>query len=257
MNDRLQTLLAENAVLYGMLCRAPTMVDIELLAKAGYHMLWLDMEHAAYNPEQIVNLCRTITHLGMIPMVRLIELTRSHVQLLLDGGAQILLLPNARDTAQARELVRLSKYPPAGERGLSSSCPAMGYSLGSDLEAVLRQTNDATHLMVQIESDAGAESLEALCGVDGIDMLTVGPADWAVDLGLFGPQTASVMGRKTEDVLRRANQAGVITVATGAEVKQVQRYIELGVRIIFTGVDVHFRRLSYAAAVDKLRTTQA
>ena len=253
MGDRLHELLETNDVLFGMLCRAPSMVDFELLAKAGYHVLWLDSEHAPYNPMEVVDYCRTITHLGMVPMVRLVELARTHVQLLLDGGAQILILPNARGADQAREFVQLSKYPPEGKRGLSSSCPALGYSLEPDLEKVLREANESTHLMVQIESDEGAENVESMCAVPGIDMLTVGPADWAVDLGLFGPDRVTTMARKTDDVMQRARRAGMITAATVGDEKQVRHYIDLGSRIIFTGVDVHFRRLGYAGAVDRIR----
>ena len=112
MADRLTQLLDENQLLYGMLCRDATLTDLELIAQAGYHIVWIDMEHAPYNPAETVRFCRTIIHLGMVPMVRIAELTKTHVQMLLDGGVQILLMPHIEDDRGAAELVRLSKFPP-------------------------------------------------------------------------------------------------------------------------------------------------
>ena len=93
LNDRLGELLDENQVLYGMICRDATRTDIELLAQAGYHIAWIDLEHSHQSSGQALELCRTASHLGMVPLVRMIELSRTHVQRLLDGGADIVALP--------------------------------------------------------------------------------------------------------------------------------------------------------------------
>lgn len=253
MNDRLNELLNDNSILFGMLCRDPRMTDLELLAKTGYHLLWIDMEHSPYNPEEIVKLCRTTLHLGMVPMVRIVELVRTHIQLLLDGGAQIIILPNARNATQTQQLVRLCKYPPIGARGLSSSAPALGYNLEPDLKKVLQEANTATHLMIQIESDVGFDNLESMCATEGIDMVTVGPADWAVELEIFGPERVTTMAAKEAEVLKKATAMGKITAATVTDEKKVRHYLDLGVRIIFTGVDIHLKRIAYAHALEKIR----
>ena len=36
--------------LYGMICRDPTLIDLELLATAGYHVVWIDLEHGLISP---------------------------------------------------------------------------------------------------------------------------------------------------------------------------------------------------------------
>ena len=46
MVDRLNDLLNEREFLYGMLCRDATLVDVELMAQAGYHIIWIDLEHS-------------------------------------------------------------------------------------------------------------------------------------------------------------------------------------------------------------------
>ena len=258
MVDRLGELLSENSILYGMLCRDPGLTDIELIAGAGYHVVWMDAEHAAYNPVEIVRLCRTIMHLGMVPMVRVPELTRTQMQVLLDGGVQIVLLPNVTGASQAEDLVRMGKFPPVGERGIGSTCPAFGYNLGAEPETMLQEVNSSTHLAVLIESDEGLGNIEEICAVSEIDMVMVGPTDWGAGLGLYGPSGARAMIEKSDAVLAKASAAGKITAAISVSGEaQAKRFIGLGVRILFAGIDVALRRKAFTEAISTLQAAAA
>ena len=257
MSDRMLELLNENDVLYGIICRDPSPIEIELIAQAGYHVVWVDMEHAPFDPSEVVRLCRTILHLGMAPLVRIVELTRTQVQILLDGGVHNLLLPDIRSARHAAEFARLAKYPPLGERGVSSTSGAYDYRLGSDVEKTLAEANTATHLMVQVESDEGLESLDAICAIDGIDMVTVGPADWSIGLGLFGPEKGPIMDEKTDAVITKAHAAGKVTAMTTSDPKAAERYVRMGVRMLFVGVDLNLKRAAFTDAIEGLRSGAA
>ena len=137
---------------------------------------------------ETLRLGRTATHLGMVPLVRMPELSRTQVQRLLDGGIQVLALPDVRTAEEAARFVQMGKYPPVGRRGVSSSSAGTAYTMGADPKQTLREVNEATHLMLMIESDEAYESLDEILAVDGIDMVTVGPMDWSVSLGLFGDE---------------------------------------------------------------------
>lgn len=247
--DGVGRLLETHDVLYGMICRDTTLTDIELMAQAGYHVIWLDLEHSPHSTQQAIQLGRTITHLGMVPLVRIPELSRSHVQILLDGGIQIVTLPDVRNVEQSRRLVKLGKYPPMGERGVSSSCAGTGFTLGADPLQTMQQANEATHLMVMIESDEGYDALDATLAVDGISMITIGPSDWATSLGLSGADAAPILAPKIERVLRTAAEAGIHCAMTTADAKQAAFYRDLGTRIVFVGVDVSLKRRSLSEAL--------
>ena len=131
-------------------------------------------------------------------MARIPELTRTQVQRLLDGGMEILTLPDVRSAAQAARLVQLGKFPPLGERGVSSSSAGTGFTLGSDPRRALGEADLRTSLMVMIESDEGYRALDDILEVEGIDMLTVGEMDWSVSLGLFGPEAKRALAPKIE-----------------------------------------------------------
>ena len=253
MNDRLTELLDQNDILCGIICRDPSPTDIELIALAGYHVVWIDLEHAPLATTRAVELCRTVVHLGMVPMVRIIELTRTHVQALLDGGYQVILLPNVRDAEQAMGFVRLGKFPPRGNRGVSTSAAGLDFSLGDDPRRKLEEANAATHLMVQFEGDRGFANLAEICSVEDIDMVTVGPGDWAISLGLFGKEAARLV-HKVDKVLSFASKAGKITAMGVSSAEGAARYAKLGVRILFAGVDVNLRRRAFAEAISMFRT---
>ncbi|MAG17405.1 MAG: hypothetical protein CMJ21_04980 [Phycisphaerae bacterium] len=248
--DRVGELLETHDCLYGMICRDATLTDIELMAQAGYHVVWLDLEHGPQSTQVAIELGRTISHLGMVPLVRIPELSRTYMQILLDGGIQIMTLPDVRSVEQTRRFVQLGKYPPMGQRGVSSSSAGIGFNLGNDPEETLRQANQATYLMVMIESDEGFDALDTILAVDGIGMITIGPADWATSLGLFGSDADSHLAPKIERVLRAAADAGVICTMTAGNAERTAYYRDLGARIIFAGVDVNLTRRTLCEALD-------
>ncbi len=242
LSNRLGELLDEHETLYGVICRDATLTDIELMAQAGYHIVWLDMEHGPQSMAETLQLGRTITHLGMAPLVRMPELSRTQVQRLLDGGIQILTLPDVRNADEAARFVQLGKYPPLGQRGVSSSSAGTAFTMGADPQQRLRQANDATHLMLMIESDEAYETLDEILAVEGIDMVTVGPMDWSVGLGLFGDEAKTRQAPKIARVFTAALQAGKITTAGAFSIDQARYYQALGVRVFFVGVDLVIKR---------------
>jgi len=193
------------------------------------------------SPAEAIQLARTIVHLGMVTLVRIPEISRTQVQVLLDGGIHILTLPDVRTAQQAAEFVQLGKYPPLGARGVCSSSANFNYHLRDPREDLLA-ANNATRLMVMIESDQGYAALDSILQVEGIDMLTIGPADWAADSGLFDDAAKTELAPKIEHVLKATTAAGKMTAMGVFDAANVARYRELGVRIIFVGVDVNLQR---------------
>jgi 4-hydroxy-2-oxoheptanedioate aldolase len=248
--DRLTQLLDRNDSLYGVICRDPTLTDIELIAEAGYHMIWIDLEHSPLSQSEAIRLARTVSHLNMASMVRIPELTRTHVQILLDGGVETIILPDVRSADQAREFVRLGKFPPTGERGVSTTAPGVGFTLGDDPAATRREADKSTHLMVMFESDDAFERREEIVGVDGVDLVTIGPNDWATGAGLTAAQAADEHGPKIDSILRSACDAGKLVSMNASSPDQIARYRGLGARMFFVGVDVAMKRQAMSRALE-------
>jgi 2-keto-3-deoxy-L-rhamnonate aldolase RhmA len=244
LKNRLGELLDEHEALFGVICRDATLTDIELMAQAGFNIVWFDMEHGPQSMADTLRLGRTVVHLGMVPLVRMPELSRTQVQRLLDGGIHVLALPDVRTAEEAARFVQLGKYPPVGRRGVSSSSAGTAFTMGADPQQRLREANDATHLMLMIESDEAYDSLDEILAVEGIDMVTVGPMDWSVSLGLFGDEASTRQTPKIERVFTAAIAAGKIASAGAFSIEQAAHFHALGVRIFFVGVDIVIKRQS-------------
>jgi len=251
VESRFSRVQREHAVLLGILCRDPTSVEIELLARAGYHAVWMDLEHSAISISDAAMWCRAIARVGMIPVIRIPEITRHTIQCALEAGYEIVVVPHIETEDEARELVRLARYPPTGDRSVSSTQSRTGFTLGGSLAETLRLADESAHLMVQIESERGLQHLDAILSVPGIDMITVGPLDWSVSLGLYGPDAQAAMSERVEAVLKGAAAAGKTTGMLVRTVEEARLYRDLGVRILFLGVDVAVKREAFTATISR------
>jgi len=95
-------------------------------------------------------------------------------------------------------------------------------------------------VIVQIESRTGVENCEAIAGVDGIDMLFIGPNDLASSMGYFAFDHADVpeVQEATQKVLEAAKRKGKWAghFALSAEIA-AQRYKE-GFELVNCGADI-------------------
>ena len=253
MSGRFRELLKKNEVLYGVICRDVSITDLELMAQIGYTVVFLDLEHSSQSTAEVLRLGRVIHHLGMVPLVRIPELSRSHVQCLLDGGIEILTLPDVKSSDQASQFVQLGKFPPKGQRRISTSCAGTNFTLGVDPKQTLKNVNEGTSLMVMIESDEGYHALDEILEVEGIDLLTIGEMDWSVSLGIFGDEAKRVLRPKIEEVLVKAHKKEKILAMGGSSPEQIAHYRNLGVRLFFVGVDVNLKRKILADSLSTFR----
>lgn len=77
------------------------------------------------------------------------------------------MIPTINTAEEARSMVELAKFPPLGVRGQGSpfACFETGYANPSEYVA---NANANLLTMVQIESKAGVENVDAICQVEGI-----------------------------------------------------------------------------------------
>jgi 4-hydroxy-2-oxoheptanedioate aldolase len=118
--------------------------------------------------------------------------------------------------AQAKQLVAATRYPPEGIRGDGSAIARV--SRWGLLQDYVERANDEVCLLVQAETRVALENLDAICAVDGVDGVFVGPADLAASLG------------------HRSNPGhpeGILT----ADVMQAKRYLEMGCAFVAVGLD--------------------
>jgi 2-keto-3-deoxy-L-rhamnonate aldolase RhmA len=157
---------------------------VKMLAMAGHDFLWWDMEHNFYDWDQILNLVQLTYLNGMTPLVRVTDLSYANVARALDAGAQGIVIPRVDNAEQAEQAVSYAKYPPRGRRGAGGMARNF-YETKSALQSV-QDGNAETMVILQLEHPDTISELDAICQVDGVDVICVGPQDLSVNMGIHG-----------------------------------------------------------------------
>jgi 4-hydroxy-2-oxoheptanedioate aldolase len=218
----------------------------EVSATAGFDWLLIDGEHAPNDVRSTLAALQAVAPYRSQPVVRAVAGEVPLIKQLLDIGAQNILVPMVDTPEQARKLVSATRYPPGGIRGVGSAVGrASRWSARTDY---LDVADDEVCLLVQAETVTALQNLEAICDVDGIDGVFIGPADLSASLGHRGKPGHPEVQDAIESAIRRIVASGKAAGILMSDQKLARRYLELGATFVATGVDV----LMYAAAARKL-----
>ncbi len=211
----------------------------EIMAMAGYDFVVIETEHTAIDVSEVLPLLIAIERRGSIPMVRLAWNDPIQAKAVLDSGAAGVLVPMVNTKADAELAVRMTKYPPLGDRGVGLA-RAQGY--GADFEEYVRTANDDGLLLVQIEHRTAVENIEEILSVPGIDGTYIGPYDLSMSLGIPGQLTHPDVIAAKEKVLAATLRAGLISgvhfVHPDTAAADCKAAIEQGYRLIVVGTDI-------------------
>lgn len=211
----------------------------EIMAKAGFDWLVVDMEHSAITLHEAQQLIQVIELCGVTPLVRVGENNLNLIKRVMDAGAHGVIVPMVNSKEEARNAVNAVKYPPLGIRGVGLA-RAQGY--GMDFERYKNRVNRDSVVIVQIEHIKAIENLEDILSIDGIDAFFVGPYDLSGSLGIPGqlkhPKVVRAIGR----VMRIAKRYKVIPGfhVVQPDTKEVETKIKEGYGFIGYCLDTLF-----------------
>src|SRR5208282_610891 len=98
---------------------------------------------------------------------------------------------------------------PIGLRGNGGAGVATDFETTGSVMERRAFANRQVFVTVMLETEAAFADLDAIAAMDGIDALTLGPADLAQDLGVFGsPDQARVLDEKRDLILAAAKRHG-------------------------------------------------
>lgn len=207
----------------------------EICATAGFDWLLIDGEHAPNDVRSILSQLQSVGAYRSQPIVRPVSGDVALIKQLLDIGAQTLLIPMVDTPEQAALMVAATRYPPEGIRG-NGSGGARVTRWGLERDYVDR-ANDEVCLLVQAETALALENLDAICAVDGIDGVFIGPADLSASLGHRSnpghPEVQKAIDGALQRIIRNGKAAGILA----PHIPQAKRYLEMGCRFVAVGVD--------------------
>lgn len=218
----------------------------EVSATAGFEWLLIDAEHAPNDVRSILAQLQAVAPYGAEAVVRPVNGDPALLKRLLDIGARNLLIPMIDTAEQARASVAAVRYPPHGIRGVGSAVGrASRWSSRTDY---LDIADSEICLLVQAETVAALENLAAICAVDGVDGVFIGPADLAASMGHRGKPGHPEVQKAIEAAMRTIIASGKAAGTLISDPVLARRYLELGCTFVATGVDI----LMFANAARKL-----
>ena len=177
--NRLKQIFAAKQTAIGGWCAIPDSYAAEVMAHCGYDTVVVDLQHGPLYLDAAVPMLQAISTTDAVPMARCSANNFFEINKLLDAGAYGIICPMIDTASDARAFVSACRYPPQGTRSFG---PTRGFLYGGpDYYA---HANETLLAWAMIETPKGMENLDAICAVDGLDGVFVGPSDLSLALGV-------------------------------------------------------------------------
>lgn len=209
---------------------------IEVLGHAGFDFVILDMEHGPNGLETMQRLIRAAELTGIAPIVRVPENEPGMIPRVLDIGAAGVQVPQISSAKEIRNVVRLAKFAPDGQRGVCRFVRAAHYS-SMEKSSYFQQANDAL-LVIQIEGARALDNLDEMLEVHGPDIVFIGPYDLSQSLGVPGQVDHPLVVEKTNQIVSACDAKGIVTGNFTESPAQTDFWINQGLRYMSFSVDV-------------------
>jgi 2-keto-3-deoxy-L-rhamnonate aldolase RhmA len=182
MSD-LKGLIRQKRLSIGSWIQFPDVFSAEIMAKAGFDWLAIDMEHGLIDLSCAYKLIQVIGLSGSIPLVRLNENDPSAIRRVMDAGAGGVIVPMVNSAEDARKALDAVKYPPEGKRSFGFG---RVHKYGKEFESYIRKANESSIVVVQIEHVSVLDNLDSVLNLKGIDACIIGPYDLSGSMGIPG-----------------------------------------------------------------------
>jgi len=246
----LRTLWRDGRVAANAWLALPDPFAAELVAGCGFDSACVDLQHGLADPGRLPDLLRAIQSAGAVPLARAPWNDAPTLMRILDAGALGVIVPMIRGVEDARAAVAACRYPPAGIRSYGPIRAAPVH--GSDYVA---RAADEVLVFAMIETREALDGVDAICAVDGLSGLYVGPADLSYALGLE-PRMDSDHPRHVEAVtriLRACRDAGKVAGLHTADPAFARRAAEQGFQFLTVATDHACLRTEAARRLEAFR----
>jgi 4-hydroxy-2-oxoheptanedioate aldolase len=207
---------------------------VEAVAGAGFDWLLLDSEHSPVDIENLLTQLQAAAPYASHPIVRIPWNDMVNMKRVLDIGAQSLLVPYVQTAEEARCAVAATRYPPAGVRGVAGTTRATRFGR---VKEYAKRAHEEICVLVQVETQSALGSIEAICAVDGVDGVFIGPADLHASMGYAGEIANAKVKPLIDDAIRRIRKAGKAPGILTPNEADARHWLECGALFVAVGSD--------------------
>ena len=209
--------------------------SVEVIAGAGFDWILLDCEHSPNDLESLLTQLQAAAPYPTTSIVRVPWNDMVTIKRVLDVGAQSLLVPYVSSAEEAKAAVSYTRYPPNGVRGVAGTTRATRFGRVKDYA---KRAHQEICLLVQVETQAALDNIEAICALEGVDGVFVGPADLHASMGYTGEIANPKVKPLIDDAIRRIRKAGKAPGILTPNEADAKHWLECGALFVAVGADV-------------------
>ena len=254
MENKIKSKMQQKKRVVGTFFGLGSDVAIECLGNTGLDYIVIDAEHSPFDFESVARFVRTADSVGLTPLVRIPEITRSYVLRTLDIGAKGLIIPFVECVDQVKEIVQYAKYPPTGNRGYCA-CRNNGWGypdFANPIEKYFSLSNAESLVITQCETVDGLEHIEEIAAMEGVDGVFLGMFDLSISMGKplqFDDTELIAAKKRVLSACKAVNKPAIIIVGT---IEAANEAFEQGFSAIAYSLDVLVFTEMYRNIVSKI-----
>ena len=176
--NRLRGIWQEGGTALNGWIHVPSSFSAEVMARAGWDSLTIDMQHGPIDYGSLVPVLQAISTTDTVPVVRVLWNDPGLIMRVLDAGCYAVICPMINTREEAERFASACRYAPRGARSFG---PVRAMAVHGADYAETAQEFIATYAM--IETAQALSNLDAILDVPEIDGVYIGPSDLGLSLG--------------------------------------------------------------------------
>jgi 2-keto-3-deoxy-L-rhamnonate aldolase RhmA len=209
----------------------------ETFAKAGFDFITIDMEHTPISLEQAQRIIAACQAYDSLCLPRPVSHSNDITKPLLESGADGMLYPMVNTEEELKKIIEYNKYPPVGKRSFGVN---RAQEYGFVFDQYIKEWNDHSTLMLQIESIQAVENIESLLKYKEVDGVMIGPYDMSGSLGVPGQTNHPLVLEASKKVIMACEKYGKSCGTQVADVQpdSIQKLFDQGYTYAILGSDL-------------------
>lgn len=230
---------------------------MECISYTGLDFVVIDTEHGPYDTETVHNLISAAEKGGVIPIVRVGDVTHKEIQRAADGGARGIIIPCLKEREQFEEAVRLAKFAPLGDRGFIKG---RGTGFGNEpwamgnLSEYMKNSNDRLLLLPQCETREALEKIEEIVKIEGIDGIFIGPFDLSIALGIPGEFENPIFKESVRRIKEACHNEGKLCMTFTMDPAEAKVSVKNGMDAVAVSIDSAVIKDAYTTLIAEVRS---